>query len=54
MVNLRLNVNNVSDLKCENCGVKLNEDNVYIRIINGKEHYFCCSHCADNYEARIK
>ncbi|MBB5254088.1 transcriptional regulator [Sulfurisphaera ohwakuensis] len=45
---------NTSELKCENCGVELTEDNIYVRVINGKEHYFCCSHCADKYEQRIK
>lgn len=48
---LRMNLNNI-DLKCENCGMKLTEDNIYVRVINGKEHYFCCSHCADAYEGK--
>ncbi|BAK54453.1 TRASH domain-containing protein [Sulfurisphaera tokodaii] len=45
---------NTSELKCEYCGGELTEDNIYVRVINGKEHYFCCSHCADKYEQRIK
>ncbi|WP_218261266.1 eL24 family ribosomal protein [Saccharolobus shibatae] len=53
MVNLRLNLKQ-DELKCENCGAKLSEDEIYVREINGKEHYFCCSHCADKYEARFK
>ena len=44
---------NMSELRCETCGVKLTEDNIYVRVINGQEHYFCCSHCADKYEEKL-
>ncbi|MCY0858805.1 MAG: transcriptional regulator [Sulfolobaceae archaeon] len=40
------------NVKCENCGVELTEDNIYVMEINGQKHYFCCSHCADNYIER--
>ncbi|TRM73677.1 transcriptional regulator [Sulfolobus sp. E1] len=53
MVKLRINMRQGSDLKCENCGVELKEDNIYVRLINGQDHYFCCSHCADKYESRL-
>lgn len=40
----------LSELRCETCGAELTEDNIYTRVIDGKEHYFCCEHCADAYE----
>lgn len=53
MGNLRISMRR-GILRCENCGVELSEDNIYVRVINGEEHYFCCSHCADAYEARLR
>jgi len=43
-----------NELKCEQCGAPLSEDNIYVRVINGEKHYFCCSHCADKFEAKSK
>ncbi|BDC17679.1 heavy metal translocating P-type ATPase metal-binding domain-containing protein [Acidianus sp. HS-5] len=45
---------NKEDLKCEHCGAPLSEEDIYVRVINGEKHYFCCSHCADAYEAKMK
>jgi Zn finger protein HypA/HybF involved in hydrogenase expression len=42
------------ELTCETCGAPLSEDNIYVRVIKGEKHYFCCSHCADAYEAKLK
>jgi hypothetical protein len=42
------------ELTCESCGAPLSEDDIYVRVINGEKHYFCCSHCADAYEAKLK
>jgi len=42
------------ELVCEHCGAPLSEDNIYAREINGEKHYFCCSHCADAYEEKLK
>jgi len=47
---LRINAKK-EELRCENCGIALSTYNIYKRKINGVEHYFCCSHCADEYEA---
>lgn len=52
-MNLRINLKR-DELKCEHCGMELNENNIYVRVIGGKEHYFCCSHCADKYESSLK
>ncbi|BFH73076.1 TRASH domain-containing protein [Sulfurisphaera javensis] len=43
---------NLTELRCEYCGAELTEDNIYVRVIDGKEHHFCCSHCADAYERK--
>jgi hypothetical protein len=42
------------ELRCEHCGMRLTEENIYVRDIGGEKHYFCCSHCADAYEAGLK
>jgi len=39
-------------LYCENCGKTLTSSDVYVREVSGKAHYFCCTHCADDYEER--
>ncbi|BCU67892.1 transcriptional regulator [Sulfolobales archaeon HS-7] len=41
------------DLRCENCGVELTQEKAYTREINGEKHYFCCSHCADEFDSPI-
>ncbi len=46
---IRMNVKD-AELKCENCGAPLTEEDTYVREIDGVKHYFCCSHCADAYE----
>ncbi|MEL9970546.1 MAG: transcriptional regulator [Metallosphaera sp.] len=51
---MRINLKKDEGLRCESCGMKLNENNIYVRIINDKEHYFCCSHCADKFENSLK
>ncbi|EHP70195.1 MAG: transcriptional regulator [Metallosphaera yellowstonensis] len=48
-LNMRLNLQRQVD-KCENCGAPLSAGHVYSREINGVTHYFCCSHCADEFE----
>lgn len=45
---------NKGELKCEHCGAPLSEEDIYVREIKGEKHYFCCSHCADAYEAGLK
>lgn len=49
---LRINIKK-ENLRCENCGAELSEDNIYVREINGQTHYFCCSHCADAFEHKV-
>ena len=52
---MRLNGNPTrTELRCENCGVKLTPSSIYVRRINGVEHYFCCEHCANAYESRMR
>ena len=36
--------------KCEYCGADLTPENVYVEVINGVKHYFCCEHCAEAYK----
>jgi hypothetical protein len=42
------------ELRCENCGMPLTPDNVYVREIMGIKHYFCCEHCANAFEERLR
>ncbi len=37
-------------MNCEECGVELTEENTHRRVMQGAEHYFCCSDCADSYQ----
>lgn len=44
-------------IKCELCNAKITsgekcEFAVHKRVINGKEHYFCCKHHADEFERK--
>ncbi|WP_126451283.1 transcriptional regulator [Sulfodiicoccus acidiphilus] len=47
-----MRLNRKEEMKCENCGAPLNEGEVYARDLNGATHYFCCSHCADDFERK--
>jgi predicted sulfurtransferase len=47
---LRINIQQKDSLKCENCGVELTPEKVYLREIEGKPHYFCCEECAEEFE----
>jgi len=40
---------------CELCGIKVGDEcvfAVYKRVIRGKQHLFCCTACADEYEEK--
>ncbi|AAY81015.1 TRASH domain-containing protein [Sulfolobus acidocaldarius] len=50
MVKIRMNKN---ELKCENCGMELTEEHIYTRMIKGKEHYFCCADCSNEFERKF-
>ena len=39
----------VSNLKCEYCGKEITLEESYEVKIEGKEHYFCCDHCANEF-----
>ncbi|QKR00781.1 TA0938 family protein [Metallosphaera tengchongensis] len=52
-INIRMEKGNPGE-RCEYCGVDMAPDSAYVREIHGEKHYFCCSHCADKYEARLK
>jgi len=42
--------------KCENCNAETPEDKcvfaTHKRVIDGKEHIFCCVRCADAFEKK--
>jgi YHS domain-containing protein len=44
--------------KCDLCNIEISGEKcvfaVYKRVIDGKEHYFCCEHHANEYERRLK
>lgn len=41
-------------MNCSMCGIKILDEKCafaeYKKVIDGKEHVFCCSHCADTFE----
>ncbi len=45
-------------VQCEQCNVKIAGDKCefasYTRVIDGKEHVFCCARCAERYEKKRK
>ena len=54
MGKLRTNIVGKNKLLCEHCGVELTPERIYVREIDGVRHYFCCEHCADAFERRLR
>ncbi|MCL4316893.1 MAG: class I SAM-dependent methyltransferase [Candidatus Thermoplasmatota archaeon] len=43
-----------NDFECEDgCGCRFKGKDAFISRIEGMDHYFCCSDCADGYQRRI-
>ena len=46
-----------TNVRCEFCETKMQDEKcvfaVYKRVINGKEHYFCCTRHADQFEQNL-
>jgi RNase P subunit RPR2 len=53
-MNLRIDNSDLKGKACENCGKALTPEDVYVRKIGSKLHYFCCSHCADDFEGKMR
>ncbi len=53
-MNLRIDKSEIEGKVCENCGKPLTVEDVYARKIGNEIHYFCCSHCADAFERKMK
>ncbi len=45
-------------IKCEQCSMEIAGEKcafaIYTRAIDGKEHVFCCTKCAGEYEKKKK
>lgn len=54
MGKLRTNIVGKNKLLCEHCGVELTPERIYVREIDGVRHYFCCEHCADAFERKLR
>jgi YHS domain-containing protein len=44
--------------RCDLCNIEISGEKcvfaVYKRVIDGKEHYFCCEHHANEYERKLR
>ncbi|BDR91493.1 TRASH domain-containing protein [Vulcanisaeta souniana] len=54
MGKLRSNIGSGDKLVCENCGAELTPERIYVHEINGAKHYFCCEHCAHEFERKLR
>jgi YHS domain-containing protein len=45
-------------MRCAMCNIEISGEKcvfaVYKRVIDGKEHYFCCEHHANEYKRRLR